>query len=316
MKLPHFFIIGAAKAGTTSAHAVLSRHPDIFMPPQKEPEFFARDELYAQGFETYSNLFKDAADGQLIGEASSIYSLQGFYPDTAKRIAARCPGAKIIYILRDPVERAYSYYVQLTKNYQNWSGDRAIHRTFEDFICPERHASAAPRDMALAGFDAHLPDCPELCLDGSRYVLQLKKYLQHFPPQQICVLKFEEYKDPATRSAFFSRLTDFLELDEMPDTFLHDEGARKNISRDHFRRQAELETIDRFKSRLGAVWWAKQLMPASVRKKVRHWAVKHLEAGGRHLEPPPMLPETREFLVREFRRQDDALEALTGIRYF
>jgi len=316
VKLPDFFIIGAAKAGTTSVHAVLAKHPDIYMPPQKEPEFFARDDLYEQGIETYSKLFKAARANQFIGEASPIYSLQGFFPDAAKRIAMHCPKAKIIYILRDPVERAYSYYVQLTKNYQNWSGDRNIHRSFEDFIFPDRHAKAAPRGKAFAGFDSHLPDSPELCLDGSRYVLQLEQYLKYFPREQICVLKFEDYKNPARRAAFFSRLTEFLELEKMPDAALFDENSRKNISNDHFRKQAELEKIDRLKARLGAVWWVKQVIPQLLRRKARHFALNFMKTEGLNLEPPAMEPETREFLIREFQQQDKALEALTGIRYY
>ena len=72
MSLPDFFIIGAAKAGTTSLFALLERHPDIFMSTPKEPEFFARDDLYSKGLESYADLFEQALPGQILGEASTI----------------------------------------------------------------------------------------------------------------------------------------------------------------------------------------------------------------------------------------------------
>ena len=75
MRLPDFVLIGAAKAGTTSLYALLDRHPDIFMPKVKEPEFFARDDRYAEGIESYAAAFAAAAPGQIAGEASTIHSL-------------------------------------------------------------------------------------------------------------------------------------------------------------------------------------------------------------------------------------------------
>ena len=86
MTLPDFIIIGAAKAGTTSLYAMLDRHPDIFMPRQKEPEFFARDDLYAQGLDSYAENFAGAEPGQVVGEASTLYSLSPLFGQTAARI--------------------------------------------------------------------------------------------------------------------------------------------------------------------------------------------------------------------------------------
>ena len=64
MRLPDFFIIGAAKAGTTSLYALLARHPDFALPRAKEPEFFARDELYAAGIESYAARYDAVGPGQ------------------------------------------------------------------------------------------------------------------------------------------------------------------------------------------------------------------------------------------------------------
>ena len=113
MKLPDFIIIGAAKAGTTSLYALLDRHPDIFMPAHKEPEFFARDDHYAKGIDSYATLFEGATPHQQVGEASTLYSLAPFFGHTAGRIKAHLPQVKLIYVMREPVARAYSFYVQL-----------------------------------------------------------------------------------------------------------------------------------------------------------------------------------------------------------
>ncbi len=313
-RLPDFFIIGAAKAGTTSVHAALSRHPAIFMPDRKEPEFLARDDLYDQGIESYAQLFEPSQPGQLIGEASTLYSLGRFFPHTARRMAAHCPDAKIVYIVREPVDRAYSYYLQLTKNYQNWSGDNAFHRTFEDFVLPDRHARAAPRAKAFAGFDAHLPDSPDLCLDGSRYHSQLQRYLEVFPRERICILRFEDFK--ADRAGFFARLTDFLGVDRLDETVLAGAATRKNVSEDFFRRQADLRKLDALKRKSGAVWQARKLLPESVRALARRAVLGVSPARAADVQPPEVEQATRDALARAFRAEDEALGKLTGIRYY
>jgi len=111
-----FFIVGAPKAGTTSLHDVLIQHPEIFLPELKEPNFFTADEIKQQNLyyneklvetpEEYQKLFS-ATQKKLKGEASVSYL---FYPSTAKRIQNYNPEAKIIIILRHPVQRAISHY--------------------------------------------------------------------------------------------------------------------------------------------------------------------------------------------------------------
>ena len=82
MALPDFFVIGAAKAGTTSLYALLDQHPDIFMPEVKEPEFFARDDLYdtGAGLKAYESTYDAAGHGQLIGEASTLIPSRRCFP--------------------------------------------------------------------------------------------------------------------------------------------------------------------------------------------------------------------------------------------
>lgn len=114
---PNFFIVGAAKAGTTSLHHHLAEHPQIFMSTLKEPHFFSsfsvdpwqmrlhhviRDEA------RYLSLFTEAGDAPIIGESSASYLWD---VEAARRIGAVAPHARIVAVLRDPVERAFSHYL-------------------------------------------------------------------------------------------------------------------------------------------------------------------------------------------------------------
>ncbi|MEZ4515539.1 MAG: sulfotransferase [Chloroflexota bacterium] len=117
-QLPDFIIGGALKSGTTSLYYYLRQHPDIYMPSLKEPRYFAFDETNPEhvgnaGFfsirtlEDYAHLFDDAMPTQVRGEASPHYMLSELAPE---RIARTIPDVKLIFSLRNPVQRAYSGY--------------------------------------------------------------------------------------------------------------------------------------------------------------------------------------------------------------
>mgnify|MGYP005852255695 CR=1 FL=1 len=121
MTLPNFILIGIQKAGTTSIYKYLAQHPQVYMSPVKEPRFLARDweQYYAEGgerrpdridtLEKYTQLFEGVTDETAIGEASANYL---FYHQTAARQIQRyVPEAKLVAVLRHPVERAYSDYL-------------------------------------------------------------------------------------------------------------------------------------------------------------------------------------------------------------
>lgn len=113
MTLPNFIMIGAPKAGSTSLYDYLRKHPEIFMPKIKAPRFFtyngqANAYYYpATTLEEYEALFADATDEKAIGEATAVYIE---FPDTARRIHEVVPDARIIAILREPVQRSFSIY--------------------------------------------------------------------------------------------------------------------------------------------------------------------------------------------------------------
>jgi hypothetical protein len=103
---PNFFAVGPPKAGTTSLYAHLRRHPQVFLPDVKEPNYFSTHPSIA--FEDYRRLYRNAAGFHAIGDMSPFY----LWDENAPRnIHAVSPGARIIIVLRDPVARAYSHYL-------------------------------------------------------------------------------------------------------------------------------------------------------------------------------------------------------------
>ena len=115
-RLPDFIIIGAAKAGTTTLHHYLDLNPQIYMSSPKEPCFFSDDEIYVKGVDWYSSLFSSAKPDQACGEASTRYSPYPQYTEAAPRMAELLPHVKLIYIMRHPVDRAYSHHVHEMKS--------------------------------------------------------------------------------------------------------------------------------------------------------------------------------------------------------
>ena len=107
--IPSFFVVGAQKAGTTALHHYLARHPDIFLPKIKETHFFNDGHgEWHRGFNYYlQKYFSSRNEKKLAGEIDPEYL---FFPETAGRIAAHIPNAKLIFIFREPVSRAYSHY--------------------------------------------------------------------------------------------------------------------------------------------------------------------------------------------------------------
>ncbi len=108
---PDFLIIGAQKAGTTSLYETLRSHRHVFMPPEKELQFFSQNKNFKKGWTHYEHAFRNKLLGQVCGEASPHYLCQRV---AAERILKHCRNTKLIVILRDPVERAFSHY-RMTK---------------------------------------------------------------------------------------------------------------------------------------------------------------------------------------------------------
>jgi hypothetical protein len=118
---PNLFIIGAMKAGTTSLHDYLREHPSIFMSEPKEPGFFVPElKEYPRDEAWYLSLFAEAGDATWVGESSTHYTKLPLYQGVAQRIRDYSPDAKLIYIMRDPVDRSMSHYWHRVNKREEW----------------------------------------------------------------------------------------------------------------------------------------------------------------------------------------------------
>lgn len=129
---PDFVIIGAMKSATSTLQEQLNALPGIYMTTPKEPNFFSNDEVFSKGVEWYSSLFDQAIQSDLKGEASTHYTKLPKYQNTVSRLKSYCPDAKLIYVMRHPVDRLVSHFVH------NWSmgfipRDASIDESVKDY---------------------------------------------------------------------------------------------------------------------------------------------------------------------------------------
>lgn len=111
MSLPDFLIVGAMKCGTSTLAAQLAAQDGVFMSTPKEPNFFSDEEIWARGEDWYRGLFAGAAPGDLKGEASTHYTKLPTHPETLERMATLLELPRIVYMIRNPVERTVSHYI-------------------------------------------------------------------------------------------------------------------------------------------------------------------------------------------------------------
>ncbi|SDK93538.1 Sulfotransferase domain-containing protein [Aliiruegeria lutimaris] len=213
-------------------------------------------------------------------------------------------------MLRHPVARSYSIYLEVLKHYQNDSGTGQVNRSFEEFLFPERFPERAPRAKVFARFDAHLPDDPGLFLDGSDYALQAGEYLRHFPRDQVRFILFEEYvKDTVEHLA---SVLEFLGLDPYEAEIATAHEAR-NTSSDHFSRTAQQQQVADFKRRFVPAW-VNDALPESWRARLRQALLSVNRATGvKAVLPPAMTVETRAELTAHFASRYEDIEQLTGL---
>lgn len=200
-KKPTFLIIGSAKCGTTALASILGSHPDCCMSDPKEVNFF-QDNIdyqtnpnYEKGWEWYHRAFSHYNGESVVGEATPSYSDRSRSPNTAKRIYEFNSEMKIIYLVRNPLERQFSA----------WKMQYAFGKE-RSFPWRREH------QWALKGLDYWMQMAKNAKQwDECRYQYQLLAYLEYFPAQQVLVSFLEDWKLLKDREV--SRIMDFLGLD-------------------------------------------------------------------------------------------------------
>ena len=173
-RLPDFLIVGEMRCGSTTLWELLSRHPRVFFPSEKELHFFDnRNGSWDAGVDAYAGHFASALADQLCGEATPDYL---FHDDACGRIRATVPDARLLVILRDPVARAWSHY---------WHNVRRGRETLSF------DAALAAEATRLAGGDADVRAHFSYVARG-HYVESLRRYEQAFGRDALCVVFLEE----------------------------------------------------------------------------------------------------------------------------
>jgi hypothetical protein len=281
--MPTFFVVGAAKAGTTSLHSYLDLHPEIGMSAVKEPGYFAgpaNGRPYPPGRisrrEDYEALFDSSFQAR--GESSPNYACAPIRDGVPERIAAAVPEAKIVYLVRDPVARTISHHA---------------HRV--------ALGEQPPGLAAALGGLATPEQTPETCM--SLYAAQLEPYLRRFGEQRVKVLDQADLL--SDRRRVLRELFEFVQVDPEFDS--------PEFDREHYRANERRRYPPGYERLVGATLAPRlRWVPKGTRRAVRVGAERLLF---RRLAPVAVEDELRERLRELYRPDVERLRALTGKRF-
>lgn len=238
-RLPDFIIIGAGKCGTTSLHSYLNQHPQLYICPKKETYFFLKEPIRSKfkpwgaitEFEDYCSLFQDAPPNRVIGEISTTYYA---YPDSAKVIYNTLPKVKILAILRDPADRAFSDY-QMHVRIGNEKQDMS------SLISPQNR-------FIKPGF----------------YYCELIPYFEVFEKSQIKIFLFDDLcKNPIE---FMQDLFRYLEVDDSFLPNIQHKGREGGLPKNQ---TVNLVLTQKNPLRSSVAGMLKLFMPLELRQKIR-----------------------------------------------
>lgn len=236
MSLPNFLIIGAMKAATTTLYRDLLSHPDVFMPLEKEPDRLCDDRVLSEaGHASYAALFANAADGQLIGEASTGYTKQPNCTGVANR-AAELLGRdlKVIYLVREPVSRIISHHFH---EYSNGLSGADI--------------NAAVREQPMF-------------LDWTRYATQVSPWIAALGRSNVLIIRFEDYV--TNRREVFTRICGFLSVPARPDLIDPESAFHQSDSKPVLRGPWRLL----YRNKL--YWkYVVPILPLGIKDRLRKW---------------------------------------------
>ncbi|MDR6176477.1 hypothetical protein QE364_001189 [Nocardioides zeae] len=293
---PDFFLLGVPKAGTTALHAALTQHPGLYLSPVKEPKYYLCGDAPPPAYrgpgdahsqqewvwrrDDYLALFDGAPEGALRGESTPFYL---YHRDARRRIAEDAPAAKLVVVLRDPVDRAYSNWMHLWMD-----GLEPV---------PDLVAAAALEEQRIA--DGWAPFWHYRGL--GRYGEQLQDLYRHVPREQVLVLRYREIVDAPT--ATLARVFAFLGVPSIEVAEIPPDNSRGYVGPGV--RNAVLGRV----IRAGA--WAGQFAPPEHWRRLSAPLVGQLHRGG-SADRPRLTPEQRATLLEPLRDDIALLEEVTG----
>lgn len=251
---PTFYIIGVPKAGTSSLYQYLKEHPDIFMSANKEPNFFlpeldGLDQISNQ--QAYHALFQEAGKNQERGEASVGYF--SYYSHVIPEIKKQTPHAKIIVILRDPVERFMS---QVRHSKRMGRETRSLQEVFKELVTEYESISEPPHRIP----DQKMSETRNLRYFWfSRYYDPMKAFINHFGRDKIKILLFQRFADHTDHA--MNELLTFLQVDshiQLDTDRVYNKGGKEIIP--------GVDYCLKRPSLLKQVW--QTIFPATLRERV------------------------------------------------
>jgi len=292
-KLPNFFVVGAAKSGTTSLYEYLKLHPEVYMAPIKETHHFSTDidntkfrpnyarslnkdlgkfldsdmqegifHAFVKEWDDYEQLFKNVDKEKAIGEITNSYL---YSSAAAKNIKERFPKAKIIMMLRNPIDRAFSHYLM----------DLRIGYETEDFMTAlKKDMSRDPKGWGISN----------MYVEIGEYTAQVKRFMEIFPKEQLHIYFFDDFvKDPeGTMKDIFRFL-----------------GVSENTSIDFTKKYnpsfiPKNKLIGKLNTQKRVKDWLKGVLPKSVKSKFKKTFYTDKDL-------PKIKPEERKFLNQIFK---------------
>ncbi|MCM2681486.1 sulfotransferase family protein [Echinimonas agarilytica] len=270
--LPDIIVIGAMKCGTSSLHRYLDVHPDISMSKKKEVDFFIDRKNWTKGLCWYQNQFHGEA--KLYGESSPNYTMYPTFQGVPERMHSVVPNAKLIYVVRDPIERLVSHY-----QHQWYDGRKS--QTLEQTL------NSKERNHYLA---------------TCSYYNQIEQFLKFYPASQLLVLSVEQLK--LDRDLTMHQVFEFLGVD--PNVTLDNLESEYHKTSDKVRVTGPLSFLQS-KSGAGQVFrkTVRAIVPSSMLKKAGQILTK---------KPDVALSETTlQSLKDELKPDVEKLRAYSGL---
>lgn len=285
-KMLGFVCVGAQKSGTSALHHYLVQHPNICLPAVKETHFFNDGHgEYKNGLEFYLlKYFSRCGASQVLGEIDPEYL---FFPEAVPRLFDVFPRAKLIFMFRDPISRAYSHY---------WM---TVRRGREPLSFNEAIQAESARMTK-----GHLAKMDYSYISRGMYFQQMEHCLDFYPREQMLFLLSEDLK--SRRAETLQTVCDFIGVPAIKFDDLSDEQSHQA----YMPRSRSLQRLVEGESTLRRL--GKTLLPESVRRPLMNFMFGLQARNRMPFEVPLLDPETRHYLLGVFEADTHALEQLIG----